>query len=708
MYINSIKTKAIALITHPLFFFVFLALFNTVVFGFTHQPSWQDASEYSGFASNLILGNGYSLDGEHFSMVREPGYPFFVAVIYILFGNENLAPLFIVQGILLGAVGFFVYFIFKKITERSTAIVAGSTITLMPLYGYYAGEVLTEIVFMFLLMSIFTIIYTLIITKPSIKTTVLLSLLLGLFAGYTTLVRVQFLFFIPGVLVLLIFFKKYRYLYRYAVLTVSIWLMVLSSWAGYVYYHTQEISLTQGRQEVVLHLRAARTELSYGEQVKYLGAWLSRSIPGSDWKNNFYLKNYEWSGLSGRYDERATSPEVIEEMKKKDIDTILQNPGRYAFGNLVEVVKLHYIEHVKSPVLGKGLRVLLYALIYIFFIYALVTLWKAPKKGVLFQLQALLLLFVGYNVFILTFFDTIPRYNIPYLVFYIMIGHIGILMSRQNKLGLKNKMNIEVVGKRTIDDFGEQWMNYTENPGFYGAKELLLDIFGPLLTQEEIVNTKVAEIGSGTGRIVNMLLDNKVGHVVAVEPSEAMKVMKENTKDRKEHITYLQVPGDTLPKNINLDYIFSIGVIHHIPDPVPTLKASFDALKSGGRILIWIYGNEGNGLYLSFIKPIRFLTQRLPHVVLTAMCSIILVFLNIYIFLCKYFPLPMKTYMRNVLSKFPNSVRHMTIYDQLNPAYSKYYSKKEAEAVLSDVGFENIQMFHRHGYSWTVIGTKPM
>lgn len=47
------------------------------------------------------------------------------------------------------------------------------------------------------------------------------------------------------------------------------------------------------------------------------------------------------------------------------------------------------------------------------------------------------------------------------------------------------------------------------------------------------------------------------------------------------------------------------------------------------------------------------------------------------------------------------------IYDQLNPAYAKYYRRDEARALLEDAGFQDVRLHHRHGYSWTVLGTHP-
>jgi hypothetical protein len=53
------------------------------------------------------------------------------------------------------------------------------------------------------------------------------------------------------------------------------------------------------------------------------------------------------------------------------------------------------------------------------------------------------------------------------------------------------------------------------------------------------------------------------------------------------------------------------------------------------------------------------------------------------------------------------SARRVVIYDQLNPAYAKYYRRGEAEALLASQGFTDVKLHHRHGYSWTVLGMKP-
>jgi SAM-dependent methyltransferase len=166
---------------------------------------------------------------------------------------------------------------------------------------------------------------------------------------------------------------------------------------------------------------------------------------------------------------------------------------------------------------------------------------------------------------------------------------------------------------QTIRDFGRQWTAFPDNPGYYGSADLLADLFGPLLSLDEVKNRRVADIGSGTGRIVNMLLDAGAAHVHAVEPSMAITVLKENTAERRDRVTYGSGSGETLPANLGLDLVVAIGVLHHIPDPEAVVRAAYHALRPGGRLLVWLYGHEGNEIYLRLVEPLRVVTTRLPH-----------------------------------------------------------------------------------------------
>ena len=103
-----------------------------------------------------------------------------------------------------------------------------------------------------------------------------------------------------------------------------------------------------------------------------------------------------------------------------------------------------------------------------------------------------------------------------------------------------------MVKNRTINDFSEQWLKRPDNEGYYGSLELFSDILSPFLEPKDIKNCRVAEIGNGTGRIVNMLLEAGGKHVIAVEPSGSYDVLCDNLC-KSEKVTCLKITGNQLP-----------------------------------------------------------------------------------------------------------------------------------------------------------------
>ncbi|MBT9589182.1 class I SAM-dependent methyltransferase [bacterium] len=259
---------------------------------------------------------------------------------------------------------------------------------------------------------------------------------------------------------------------------------------------------------------------------------------------------------------------------------------------------------------------------------------------------------------------------------------------------------------QTIEDFGEQWTQFSRNEGYFGSVELFRDAF-PNLDLSLLAGQRVIDIGSGNGRSAKVLLDLGASHVVAVEPSRAFAVMVDNLASYGDRVTCLHLTGDQVPESLQADMAFSWGVIHHIQEPLPTLKAMRASLRPGGMVAVWLYGREGNELYLSFAQPLRLLTKRLPHWLLVALVRCLDLPLVLYMKLCAILPvLPLARYFNQVLSRLTGPMRRVNVYDQLNPAYAKYYTREEAENLLLDAGFVDIKLHHRHGYSWSVVGRR--
>lgn len=257
-----------------------------------------------------------------------------------------------------------------------------------------------------------------------------------------------------------------------------------------------------------------------------------------------------------------------------------------------------------------------------------------------------------------------------------------------------------------IRDFGKQWTRFQSNDGYYASSTMFADLLGPDVSPAEFAGTTAADIGSGTGRIVNMLLNAGVRHVTAVEPSDAFLVLERNVAEAGDRVRLVRAPGDQLPPG-NYDFVVSFGVLHHIPEPDPVVARAFETLRPGGRIVVWLYGREGNELYLAVFSVMHAVTKRLPDWILHPLSHVLTAALWAYAGACRVLPLPMRGYMRRVIGQY--EWRHMclTVFDQLNPGYAKYYTRAEAESLLTRQGFVDLRVYHRHGYSWTVVGRKP-
>jgi len=213
-------------------------------------------------------------------------------------------------------------------------------------------------------------------------------------------------------------------------------------------------------------------------------------------------------------------------------------------------------------------------------------------------------------------------------------------------------------------------------------------------------------VGCGSGRILKNLLECEPEKIIVVEPSVAINVAKRNNVDALTKIDFDNIKAEEIDRFDEVDFCFSIGVIHHIPNANIAVKNIYNALKKDGEFVCWVYGHEGNELYLAIFNNLRRITRILPDSMLRGLCSVLNLLCSLYIALVKVFPLPLRDYMINGFQKMTWEKRNYVIFDQLNPSYAKYYKKSEVESLLSNAGFSIADITHTDSYSWTVIAKK--
>ncbi len=130
------------------------------------------------------------------------------------------------------------------------------------------------------------------------------------------------------------------------------------------------------------------------------------------------------------------------------------------------------------------------------------------------------------------------------------------------------------------------------------------------LSGTDLDGALVLDAGCGMGRYLRVV--GETGAVaIGIDLSEAVIAAKELTADfPKVSITR----GDLLRPPFapgTFDYIYSLGVLDHTPDPRRAFLSLAKLLKPGGRIAIWVYPQERPALE-RIVAIHRAISKRLP------------------------------------------------------------------------------------------------
>ena len=139
---------------------VMIALAHAALFIIYQRPDWEVAwTDQGGYQQ---LGAAMARSGEFTrfpespdfipEVIRTPGYPAFVAVIYRLFGASTL-PVAIAQALVFALICVMVFVLARRIAGERTATVAAIMTALFPPLPYYGALVLTEVWTTFALMA---------------------------------------------------------------------------------------------------------------------------------------------------------------------------------------------------------------------------------------------------------------------------------------------------------------------------------------------------------------------------------------------------------------------------------------------------------------------------------------------------------------------------------------------------------------------------
>lgn len=262
--------------------------------------------------------------------------------------------------------------------------------------------------------------------------------------------------------------------------------------------------------------------------------------------------------------------------------------------------------------------------------------------------------------------------------------------------------------KKTAESFAYEWKYiYKENDY---EKNNFFHFLSPFLKEENLKGQKTLDIGCGSGRFTKWAALSGTEVSFGSDLGETVEVAYEMTRDLP-NVCIIQADIYAMPFHKIFDLAYSIGVLHHLPQPQEGFSRLPKTIKAGGKMLIWVYNRRNNARALYFYEPLRDLLKKLPKPVLFKLCYIpgfgvhlinmLTHILNWYGFKKLAKKVPFSYY-----ANFPFNMKLNDAFDVLATPKSNYYYVEEIKQWFADAKLQDIRAYEHSEAGITCIGTR--
>lgn len=265
--------------------------------------------------------------------------------------------------------------------------------------------------------------------------------------------------------------------------------------------------------------------------------------------------------------------------------------------------------------------------------------------------------------------------------------------------------------RQTAENFGAQWLVFDHVQAHH--REQFLDWIAPV-TPEFVRDQVVLEGGCGKGRHTRLIGEWGARDVIGIDFSQAVEAAWRNTRDLP-NVHIIQADIYRLPLRPVIDYAFSVGVLHHLPDPRRGFASLIGKVRPGGAISAWVYGRENNEWIVRIVNPLRErLTSRMPPRLLYYFSYLPAAVLTMVLKLI-YAPLANSRWRRHLfyadylgyIARFPFREIHNIVHDHLTAPIAFYLRREEFAAWFSDAGTVSTEISWHNQNSWRGFGKVP-
>ncbi|HVE59274.1 MAG TPA: class I SAM-dependent methyltransferase [Pyrinomonadaceae bacterium] len=268
---------------------------------------------------------------------------------------------------------------------------------------------------------------------------------------------------------------------------------------------------------------------------------------------------------------------------------------------------------------------------------------------------------------------------------------------------------------KTVEGFGEEWSRFDQT----GMSETELNeefarYFAVFPFDKLPENAVGFDLGCGSGRWAK-LMAKRVGKLHCIDASaEALSVARKNLAEA-ENAEFHHASVDSIPLADNsMDFGYSLGVLHHIPDTAQGIESCVRKLKPSAPFLVYLYYAFDNRP--AWFRPV----WKISDVLRRGICALPfglkknvtdLVAGSVYFPLAKTAQLLGKIGLN--VDAFPLSVyRHHSFYTMRTDALDRFgtrleqrFSRAQITEMMTAAGLENIKFSDGFPF-WCAVGFK--
>jgi ubiquinone/menaquinone biosynthesis C-methylase UbiE len=280
-----------------------------------------------------------------------------------------------------------------------------------------------------------------------------------------------------------------------------------------------------------------------------------------------------------------------------------------------------------------------------------------------------------------------------------------------------NKTQNRNLDAKTVAGFGDEWDRFDQSElSEKEHLELFEKYFNIFPWQNLPLNAQGFDMGCGSGRWAK-LVASRVGKLHCIDPSSAIQVAKRNLAAQKNCLFYKAGVGDQVLPEASMDFGYSLGVLHHVPDTAEGIRDCVRMLKPGAPFLLYLYYAMDNRSFnyrlLWFLSNLlRSIISKMPHAFRYTFSQFIALFI--------YWPLARFAALMETLGMSSARAcalplgfyRDLSFYTMRTDALDRFgtrleqrFTRKQIQSMMESAGLTDIRFSEGAPY-WCAVGIK--